>query len=73
MLFFSVGFFRNWKKVSVTVSGCSMRWSSGYGVKSKIYSLRGAVVIKTIQFRFQVSNMTEIKEGPLGRDGIQRK
>ena len=47
----------------VTVSGCCLRWTSAADVLSKLYSLKGAIIVKTVQFRFQISNMTEMKDG----------
>ena len=56
------GFFRNWKKVCVTVSGYTLKWASTSETRSKWYAMKGATVSKTMQFRFQISNMTELRE-----------
>ena len=39
------------------------RWTSTAGLNSKYYSLKGATIIKTLQFRFQVMNLTEVDGG----------
>ena len=68
-----VGFFRNWKKVRVTISNCCLRWTSASDILSKSYSLKGAVIVKTVQFRFQISNMTEMKDGNSGKEVANKK
>ena len=35
-----------------------LRWTSSVGLNSMYYDLRGATIVKTLQFRFQVMNLT---------------
>ena len=74
-----VGFFRNWKKVCVTVSGYTLKWASTSETRSKWYAMKGATVAKTMQFRFQITNMTELREREStggssysGKEGVKR-
>ena len=60
--FHSVGFFRNWKKVCVTISGSTLKWTSSTDIKSKSYCLTDATVARTMQYRFQISNMVELRD-----------
>ena len=61
----------------VTITGFTLKWTSSTDVRSKLYSLKGATVSKTVQFRFQINNMTELRDprdkekdgsGSAGRD-----
>ena len=35
----------------------SFRWTSSVGLNSMYYDLKGATIVKTLQFRFQVMNL----------------
>ena len=52
----------------VTLTGHTLKWTSTTDVRSKLYSLKGATVVKTVQFRFQISNMTELRD-PRDKEG----
>lgn len=74
-----IGFFRNWKKVCVTVSGYTLKWASTSETRSKWYAMKGATVAKTMQYRFQITNMTELREREStggssysGKEGLKR-
>lgn len=46
------------------------RWTSSAGLNSAYYDLRGATIIKTLQFRFQIMNLTGWDRG---RKSTQRE
>ena len=46
----------------VTISGSTLKWTSSTDIKSKSYCLTGATVARTMQYRFQISNMVELRD-----------
>ena len=46
----------------VTISGSTLKWTSSTDIKSKSYCLTGATVTRTLQYRFQISNMVELRD-----------
>ena len=63
----------------VTVSGYTLKWASTSETRSKWYAMKGATVAKTMQYRFQITNMTELREREStggssfsGKEGLKR-
>ena len=63
----------------VTVSGYTLKWASTSETRSKWYAMKGASVAKTMQYRFQIINMTELREREStggssysGKEGVKR-
>ena len=46
------------------------RWTSSAGLNSAYYDLRGATIMKTLQYRFQIMNLTGWDRG---RKSTQRE